>query len=300
MTFADALLRRNVRFRVSGGGKTHLNCPFCTERGKPTDTKMRLCVHSVQGWARCLHCDWKHRYGAVTVLRRLGIDADIDGVARPEPEKAIEPVELPEDFQLLSKASDELDLQARGYLLGRGVTPKQIRENRIGVSYSGRYAYRVIFPVYVNGELRGLNARDFTGRRKPKYLNSVGDKWMFHFDPAARTVVLSEGVVKALRIERATGLSSASILGHDLTARQLEQVQSGACERVILYPDVDKVGRVGFCKVADAILESTGVRVDVVWPVPGPADDVPLKELHALVERFVVPYSWHLRLKMLL
>ena len=300
MTLADILARRGIKFRQSGD-KVSINCPFCPGRGKPTDTRMRLAMHVKEGWGKCLHCNWSRRTAIVAVLRQLGINEAVSGltrtVAAPEPD----PVALPSDFMELADASDERDLMARDYILKRGVTMDQLVKYGIGVSYERPWQYRVVFPVYVDNKLRCMNGRDFTGQGKPKYLLSKGDKWLAYFDPAAYACVLSEGVIKALRIEQVcvSRSCSAALLGHDLTDIHLGQIQRSKCRAVVLWPDADLVGRRGFIKIADRLMENWHGEVSIVWPVPGPADDVPLRSIRLALLN-VEPYTARLRHRMLL
>ena len=302
MTFTEVLLRKGIKFRISGSdrGKCSVCCPFCTERGKERDTQFRLCVHVTQLWGKCLHCEWSHRYAVAPVLKQLGIIAtNVTGAEHAE-DPHVEPVVLPKDFQILTRVYDDLDIQARDYILKRGVTKEQIRECTIGVSYIGKYAYRILFPIYVGEELRGINARDFTGQGIPKYLLSRGDKFLYRFDPQRKTVVFSEGVIKALRIQQVVDFGSSALLGHDLTEQQWQQLRESACEHVILYPDLDPVGKRGVTHIADKLLESWKGKVSVVWPVRLPADELPLEELKAVMAGNVVPYTQALRRKMTL
>lgn len=303
MTFTDALQRRGLRFRVTSGqpAKIHLCCPFCATRGKAEDKQFRLCVHAAEGWGRCMHCDWKRRSGAPNaVLKALGSSDSVEGVDRalavPE-----EPVHLPEDFQRLGVMTvyDELDKQAFDYLTKqRGILRKQIIRRKIGVSYVGRYAYRIVFPIYANGLLRAINARDFTGNQKPKYLTNAGPKYLFAFDAKAATVVLSEGVIKALRIEQVFKGCSASLLGHSLTDQQLKQLQESTAERIVLFPDLDNVGRKGFINIADRLMEWGRCTVQIIWPLDAPADELSLAKLKEHLQR-ARTYDWGVRQKIL-
>lgn len=300
MTFQDVLIRRGIRYRISGE-KLHINCPFCILRGKPQDTKQRLCIHIKKQWSRCMHCDWKHKYAVSAILKQLGIVADnIEISVEAKQEEKAEVVTLPEDFQHLVKTTDDFDKQARRYLLGRGITKEQIRENNIGVSYVGRYAYRVVFPIYMDGVLSGINSRDFTGRLKPKYMTSRGIKCLYNFDPNAETTIFSEGVFKALRIAQVTKHGSAALLGHDLTDVQLGQIQQSHCKHVILYPDIDRVGKLGALKIADKLCENWQGRVSFIWPVLIPADEQPLEDLRNDLQHNRIPYSGLTRPKLLL
>lgn len=298
MTFQQVLSARGISFRrsASDANKTHLNCPFCVSRGKPRDERHRLCVHSAKGWGRCVHCGWSHGRAILIVLKNLGIEAEVRGIEAKEARPEI--VRLPADFTPLSSPVDALDRQALRYLYSRGVTPEQVRRRKIGASYSGKYAYRILFPVYVEKQLRAINARDFTGRRKPKYLNSRGDKYLFAFDPSAKVSVLSEGAIKALRLETATGRSSASLLGHDLTPHMLEQLTRSACEEVILYPDLDVVGRRGTAVIAEKLQREWSGRVRVAWPVQKPADEENLLVLTRLISQ-AKTYSPSLRMSLI-
>lgn len=299
MNFQDALDHRGIRYRRTGD-KVHINCPFCPSRGKPADNKMRLCVHAKEGWGKCLHCDWTRRTAVNAVLKQLGITTSVSGFERSQAEQEHVTIYLPEDFSGLWE--NGLDDQALDYVLKRGITKEQIKRHRIGVSYSGTYAYRVIFPVYVGDNLQCINARDFTGRKKPKYLLSKGEKCLAYFEPEEPACVLSEGSIKALRIEQAvaTDTCSAALLGHDLTDKQLKQIQDSQCKSVILWPDTDLVGRRGFIKIADKLSEFWSGEVAIVWPVTGPADELPLREISRLLLCNTVVYTPRIRHRMLL
>jgi hypothetical protein len=258
-------------------------------------------VHTTQQWGRCFNgkCNWKHRYAIVPVLKQLGISAEVTGVEKAPDSGNFERVEFPKDFQVLTRVYDDLDCQAKKYILDRGITEEQIRENRIGVSYGGRYAYRILFPVFVDKELKAINARTFTDST-PKYLNSRGEKYLFRFDPKQEVTILSEGAIKALRIAQVTDSGSASLLGHDLTDIQLQQISESSCKHLVLYPDPDSVGRKGTVHVAEKLVERWKNPVSIVWPVRLPADEAPLEELQALITNNLVPYTWGTRARLLL
>ena len=306
MTLADVLTRRGVRFRMSGD-KLHLNCPWCLSRGKPADTKMRCCIHTKYGWGKCLHCDWTRRTAIVAVLRQLGINDAVSGAARHTESPEAERVALPADFMPLDASCDGRERMAWNYITRRGITPELIETYSIGVSWTRPWQYRVMFPVYADGDLKCINARDFTGHGKPKYLLSRGDKWLAYFDPLSTFCVLSEGVIKALRIGQCLiddectdePACSAALLGHDLTDIQITQIIESNCRTVVLWPDMDLVGRRGFIGIADKLKERWHGEVSVVWPLPGPADDVPLRTIRQALTNIVL-YTPRSRHRMLL
>ncbi len=295
MTFLDALAMARVRWRRNGD-EVSLRCPFCPARRGEEDTGGSLHVNLNSGAGHCWHasCGFKSRHAVAAVLRELRITESVEG-AEPEETQLAEPVRLPRDFAPLVKPQGDLDRRALEYLLNRGITRGQIQEHGIGVSFAGRYAWRVVVPVRVGDDLRGIVARSFAGGT-PKYLNSPGDKWLFGFDPEAGEVTLAEGVFKALRLERA-GRSAAALLGHDLTDNQLGQIRDSACQRVTLWPDPDKAGREGVVGVADKLMADWRGEVRVAWPIIKPADEATLEELRSAETR---EWSWTVRQKLLL
>lgn len=295
MNFLDALNRSRIRFRRSGGSTNdaYLCCPFCrSTRGVP-DTEFRLSVNILTGAGHCWHagCGFKSRHAVFAILKELHVDGAFQIEGEEQEPVQQEPIRLPADFQMLNHASDDLDRIALNYLLNRGVTRMQIESNHVGVSYCGRYRYRIVFPVEEGKSLRGIVARDFTGEQTPKYLNSPGDKYMWGFQPDVDTVVLVEGIIKAMRIRTATGQHTAALLGHALVPAQRKQLESSKCQHVVLWPDPDRVGRQGVCKIADDLIGSWPGKVSVVWPVSKPADDMTIPELQSAWE-LVVPYGW--------
>jgi hypothetical protein len=297
MTFTQVLTRQGVRY-LGRYPEIALCCPFCAETRHEADTAYCLHVNAGSGAGKCWHrsCGWKSRHAVAAVLHKLRINLSVEGFE--EKREAPAAVRLPEDFAPLCKATDDLDKQALRYVLRRGITKEQVKDSKLGVSFSGRYAYRVIFPALAEGKLKAFTARDFTGTSKARYLGTPGDKWLFHFDPKADTVVLSEGVFKALRIAQATSWGSAALLGHAISPVQMEQIKSSSAKRVVLYPDPDAVGRTGFISVAEKLITEWGGEVLLSETVENPADEDPLETLAKNLQN-IAPYSWTLKQRML-
>jgi len=282
VTFTETLARFQVPFRRGNGVEIALNCPFCG------DHEFRFHVNVRTGAGKCWHgsCEFRSKRADLAFLKQRRIVAgDLSGVEEAAP--PLPAVHLPRDFHRLTCIDDEFDRKALAYLLKRGITRAQIARWKIGVSFEGRYAYRVLFPVYADGDLKAFVGRDYTGRQKPKYLNSKGDKFLYGVDRDAETVVLVEGVFKKLRMDSA-GWNASAVLGRDITDLQLAQINECACENVVVYPDPDPVGRDGARKIAGKLAEQTKKNVWVAWPIVRPADEASLTELR---EMPVVPYD---------
>jgi hypothetical protein len=296
MTLQDALMRRGIRWRAAANNHLAMCCLFCPDRGESPDERYRLYINLQTGKAYCFNCLFSSNFGFAAVLRKLQFQTSIE-LAPSQQEQPEAPPELPDDFQCLATTSCDLDRKARRYLLSRGITPGQIRDKNIGVSLIGRLSYRIIFPVTAGRELRGVVARDFTGQQEPKYLNSFGTKSLYNSHKSAMRAVLSEGVFKALRIERlGLGFSSMATLGRDITESQIEQLQAMKCKEVVIWPDPDRPGRRGAVAMADKMTEA-GLLVGIVWPVHVPADEEDLEQMLDTWKN-ISGYSWALRQKL--
>lgn len=300
MTFKEVLRCNHVQFHVSGP-EVSVCCPFCIGRGETQDTRFRLFINTVSGAAYCFNCGWKGRQAFSFILHQLlhGFQDGVDSEIATEIRMPDRPPPWPRDFVLLRTlwdSTDDLDQQAIAYVCDRGLTRAQIITGRVGVSYRGRYAYRILFPILEANYCHGFTARDFTGVREPKYLHSPGARYLFNYRTPTSCVVLAEGVFKALRLEQAlarSGFSCLATLGHSLTNSQCEQLIRGECRQVILWPDPDRVGLLGYLHVADVLQGELGLEVKLVL-APQPADEARLPDMRQAFLRWTVPFTFRI------
>jgi hypothetical protein len=278
MTFLEALTFRGVQYRrnVSRRNEVNLCCPFCD------DTRFRLGLNYFKSVAHCFNCGWKSRKATRLILLQFHIDAlSISDSAMDMVEEAEErPLELPEDFTLLSTADPEDGplWTARKYLLQRGISPKVIKEHYFGGCLSGKFGYRIIIPVVFKEELKGIVGRDWTGCREPKYLNSAGERSMYNLGLEGEgPLFLSEGCFKAVAIEQALRgfkVGSSALLGHSITDLQIEQIRESGHRRMVIFSDADRVGVEGAINVANRLADEN-FDVRFVHPLPlADADDM--------------------------
>lgn len=269
MYLIDALRMRGVRVNQStrNPSEISLNCPFCIERGKSEDTELKLGINVSTGQGHCYRCDWASRDKAHIVIARKLELGELQ-LAQDKKKKEHEgPVELPKDFEVFSKESckDKTVRRARDYILTRGIADWQLAQKEIGVSLVGYYAYRIIFPVTFHDELLMIVSRDFTDKQEPKYLNSSGTKALYNLpDKRRKTLLLSEGVIKCLWLERVLGVPSGSTLGKSITDSQ-EDMLKGFTD-IALWPDPDKAGLKGYIDVAQQLVS----RFNIWFPFPPP------------------------------
>lgn len=294
MTLREVLLRTGTRFRAHylKPDEVYICCPFCAERGETADVRFRLGVNIVTGLAHCFNCGWRRRnaFSALQALWHTTGAIDKDALLPPR-QKVAEG--LPEDFEELANPVSFLDQEARRYVLQRGLTSAQIIAKRIGASFSGNYAYRVIFPNVVGARVAGFIARDFTNCQEPRYLFSRGPKSLYNWRVGSKKIIVTEGVFKALRIEQVTNISVVATLGSTMLPGQVGLVQDGGVQTIVVWPDPDKAGCKG-CVETCELLVTAGLSVQVVWPVTEPPDEASLDTLRANL-RIVQPYTWRLR-----
>jgi len=281
--------RQGVAYRMvaAASDEVYVCCPFCLERGESEDTRFRLGINLKSGIGHCFNCGWASRYALQKFLKKT-MSAHVLQAMAPfievtVPEKFVKPaveITLPSDYQPLpvKRKLDELERRALNYLLSRGLTRRQIVKNKIGTSLVGEYAFRVIFPNWFRGKLQGFVGRDFTGRQTRRYLNAHGmQKILYHLPDKVNSVILFEGIFKALRAERVLRHACVAMLGNRLTEHQVELLLQAGCRRVYLWPDPDKAGVTGALESAK-LLHSYGFRVFIVWPSEV-ADEAPLESI---------------------
>lgn len=304
-TFTEILDQMGVAWRRgSKHSEVNLCCPFCVDRGETADDRFRLGVNVVWDSCHCFNCEYKSRIQSqLRVLRQLGVKVTEAETSSIGEEEKIPPPELPRDFMPLTKIArdkDPLLQKAVRYVVDRGITWEQIARNNIGVSLVGRFAYRVIFPVMYKDELKGVVARDFTGKQSPKYLNSKGPKFLYNLRPPGKSkkLILSEGIIKALAIERAVKLRSAALLGHTVTSGMLEAIRAEGYKSVVVWPDPDSPGVRGAVAVANDC-SSANLHTWVIYPIPrAQADEMTENELWQAVHFAQKKWDWKLSSKL--
>jgi len=271
LPYRAALSRVGVVSHISGQN-LQLCCPFCTERGETADVRYRLGI-TAHGLGHCFNCGWSSRKAWKVLWSKFQLEPIAGMEAETEPDKV---VALPEDFQPLWKPlRSQLDRQAYQYLQARDIAPQQIRKHRIGVSWTGKLAYRIILPVYWNGKLVSIVARSLADR-EPRYL-SMGKKHLFAMPKQSERVHLFEGVFKALRAAKVLDSPCVAVLGPTITEIELEQLAEADCKEATLWPDPDKPGRQGAIRSA-RLLQQIGIHV-LIAQTSTPADDATPEEI---------------------
>lgn len=270
-------------------------CIFCVGRNQGQDFKFRLGFNVKSGLGHCFKCGWSSRKALLEILRAIGSEhfgeIRADGFTQQTRTRP-EPVTFPDGFEKLKDVDDNDPVfgQARRYARKRGITPSQLRMHEIGATVlDEKFHHRIVFPVRYEGMLAGMVGRDWTGRSFLPYVNSVGNKCAYNVHPekysmGKKVAIVSEGIPKALAIERATcyKMVSASTLGNSITAIQANQLKQ--FDEVILFVDPDLPGMTGYLAVAENLQPLVG-KVSMVWPWPeAQADEMRDQEIREHID----------------
>lgn len=187
--------------------------------------------------------------------------------------KLPEPIKLIEEFVILDENSNKL---AWDYLINRGYTAEVIHQLKLYVlpfnNYADTFKYlsnkykrdfqsdeelknfvkkscllygRIVFPMYIENEIYGYVARDYTGSLVPKVLNSSVAKnaasfrnfFVWNYDNArnSKSLVICEGTTSAIKC----GINrSIALLGKAATQDQLRLIRKMNANKVYLCLDL--------------------------------------------------------------
>ena len=273
--------------KVSGRANEYtLCCPFCADRGESQDYRFRLGINAGTGFGQCFNCSWKSRSITNTaheLCRIWGLRYSMRASAEIIEKEAAELLpeipqltSLPEEYETFSSdyGSDPIETKALKYLcVDRGITEAQIKKHKIGFCASGKYSWRIVFPIIdLDKKIYGYCTRDFSGKQTPKYLNSPGIKMLWGANKSGETAIVVEGIVDALKVENAVTDSETVVLaklGSSVTDAQIEQLRR--YKKIVIFPDWDKPGVAGATEFANKCVEE---KLDTFIVIPQKMNDL--------------------------
>lgn len=240
---------KEIEFKTSGSNTTkgwaQLNCPFCH------DPSFHLGVNLSSGLFHCWVCSQKG--GSNKLIKELlsvnyyeaeKIIAEFDTDKEIEEEK----IELKSKLEVPSEFTTELLDLHRQYLIGRKFNPDFL-QNKYGIMaayQTGRFAYRIMIPVLLNGELVNFTGRDVTGLQKSKYMHMHNSEAvlpmkniLYNLDSVKDKIIIVEGVTDVWRI----GDGSAAMMGVEYTSQQLNLLLEKELSEAYILFDNDFAGK---------------------------------------------------------
>jgi DNA primase len=201
---------------------------------------------------------------AMTIVQKYASDEPVSGsmlgvAARLSQRKKVAVqhplVELPEGFRKIERTTYPRYLQERGLPL------KDAIKFDMGYCLSGRYANRLVIPVYFENRLVSWVGRamwkvpkNAEGMRGKKVVNAPGTsmgRFLFNYDRAknASTLVITEGPFDAI----AMGDCAVALFGTHLSHEQYGLLLKTKARKVVVLLDPDDAGRSASTKIVERL-----------------------------------------------
>lgn len=254
------------------------NCFSCAFGGGPVTLVQQMLGNDLGGWSARDCYDWMRARG---ILREavVGMGVEVVLMKRATPR----PIVVPRGVEV--QPISRWPTPAIRYLESRRITGAQVRKWGIGYAVDGRLAGRIVFLVRDSSRrLLSYSARAWstTDLRylTPAREENPDDAAIFgeeHWPPhgARRRLVVVEGAVKALVVDRLAEGSVAGLLGamRSLNRRVISKIASFS--EVVIATDEDRAGEEAADVVATIGRHSRVRRVRVGQPI----DDAPEQEV---------------------
>ena len=258
------------------------------------------------GWIgiQCIYCDDNHNHLGIHIALKnfscwkckeggsiLVLMQDLEGIGygaasqRIDEFQSLYPIEVGEAARLEAGADvlpygcGALLRGPRRYLAGRRFDPDAlVRDWGIQSGpMSGRWRYRMIIPVFLEGRVMTFVGMDTSGKRSPKYkMASVSESFLpvgellYGFDHVNGNVVVVEGITDAWRI----GPGAVAMLGMGFTVKKMHQLLAlEASKYFIMMDGGEKKAMQNADKMAHA-LSSRGKDVEILELESGDPDDM--------------------------
>ena len=288
MDLKEFLEDHDIEYWTKGKNVTRgwygIQCPFCEDSSNHLGIRLRdLRAH-------CWKCGPKNFIRVIKELAHVSYREAKDLSKQIEAEEIpLQPESETEILKKLSKYENYVKLPKeatrhfpklhKDYLKKRGFPPLQtIRKYKLKAVYNyGKFSFRIIIPIFKDGQMMTFTSRDVTGYGEPKYLHA-GPKesfarakdFIYGADniPKGGDAVLVEGILDAWRL----GKGAISSLGTQISGAQMVQLSGMEINRLFIFFDNDRPGIIAAKRNAKIIaplvkeLEIIRMKADVKDP----------------------------------
>lgn len=267
------LAQRDIKYQHKGGGEYAIICPAQHLHAGGRDDNPSFLINIEKLLGHCFACG--HRMNEAGLYRWLvGGELDdlhlrsleINGALKRITDQEERPCEDSQELFFPTGEPWAID----GY---RGISLAAYRELGAVKVTRGRYQNRICFPIYVNGILKGVDARTL-GDDQPKYLrnkdSSCKTDWLFPFDKVKeqkpRLVILGEGLFHAINAFD-KGIPGLCFFGaNNWSDNKTIMLLSIGAREVCYFPDPDRAGYQAGEKICSALYPWFKVTVADVSP----------------------------------
>ena len=257
----------NIEYWDSGknvtSGWINIQCPFCD------DDSNHLGIRPSDLTCNCWKCGRKTMIGIIKELLGISYREAKDIFKRIET-KFVVPIISKEENRKLGKSDNFVVLPDEAtrifpklhkqYLKKRRYDYKKLmRKYKIQAVYNfGKYAFRVIIPIFKNKELVSFTSRDVTGYAKIPYLHASKRECLirpkdliYGYDeiPKGGDAVLVEGVFDKWRL----GDGAICSFGTMVSGKQLVELSSMKINNLYILFDSDKPGKIAAKQLAKIV-----------------------------------------------
>ena len=298
------LLEHQVDIREGRGDEWVMDCINCSDHNK------HLYYNSRKHQFLCFKCGWKGSgYRLVKAFNRkygytgsVQLDIPVDQPIKPASEE-LPKISLPVGAYPLTEEGENYQ-RALAYLQRRGIGEKEIEEYQIHYTHFGKFAGRIIFPIYHNGKLVSYVGRAINPKATPKVLNPSSSEanppshYLYNFDRARfyPSVVLTEGTFDCIT----TGVvdykyGAVATFGKKLSPEQVKLIFQSSFREIIFAWDL----RDAIPDTINYAQEFTGFYPVKVVMLPGDKDpnDLGHEQMAELVRKAVPFNRINLKLK---
>lgn len=284
----DLLEDIGIKYKSSGknvsSGSVEVSCPAkdCS------DPSQHCGIHLEKGFFHCWVCGAKGNIVKFVMLvlktnyhqAKITVDKFSDDII-PYPQE-ITPASCLTNRNIMPKeASYSLPELHSNYLRKRNFDPIQIqRDYKIMACYTtGNYAYHIIIPIIINGEIVNFTARDVTEQQDNKYKNCPNNdvlismkECLYNLDSVKNKAIICEGVTDVWRI----GKGCVATMGVEYTSYQLSLLAQKELDEIYILFDSDAITKAE--KLANSISTFCS-KVEIVELETGDPADMALNEV---------------------
>jgi hypothetical protein len=220
-----------TNFKKRTKEEVSINCPFCNEAGS------HFWFNLQKKKGQCFKCNRKINFKFLLSRKiflsmfgtQVGVSDGLIEEVTPEQGETYKAV-LPNSESALQHPI------AMQYLRKRNFGEEDVRKYEIEYCLFGKFAKRLIFPIYNNQILMGFQGRDITGRSPAKYRSPHGfpaGEVLYGLDycEPAGAVVLMEGILDVIRF----GYGAVCSFGKKLSDFQLDILRNSFSRVVVVF-----------------------------------------------------------------